>query len=191
MRIAIVGHGGSGKSEVSRYLSNALKLRYSGIGTSRYAADHIFKCSRSAFPLPHYNNVEECYEDRRNHRKAWAMVIDKLEKDNPLGYYAALLQQSDVIDGLRRNSVLEAFVSARAVDLVIQVVRDVPVDPTYEISPNLIDLVVPNYGTTPELHRRLDRILAACKKAACNRQQKWDNASAVDVWGHHATAQGE
>jgi hypothetical protein len=152
-RLAICGPGRCGKDTASIWLRDHTALRYYG-STSEAAASLVFSKISGEYG---YQTVEECFQDRHNHRELWAKSI--WDYNRPLGItlYEDMLKVTDVLNGIRRKGELQALLSRDMIDLVLWIDRDVPEDPSLEMDSSVADFIIPNNGTLEDLYQRLTR----------------------------------
>ena len=145
-RIAICGHGRSGKDTAAHYLASITPLRL-GKTTSEIIAPYA--AAKLGQP------VAVAFADRHNHRVFWFEVGNELRATDPAFLVRECLKDGEIVVGMRNRSEVLTVGQERLVDLIVWIERDVPTDPTQEYGPELCDVVIPNNGTLEELHRRL------------------------------------
>lgn len=144
--LAILGPGKSGKTTVSYWLTATYGFHYQ-YSTSEFAARVI--------PLP------SNHADRRLHRAEWAQAIaDFNNEDEGIKLYKLMLEDHDILDGIRRARELEAvgrFVRSQGRLFVpIWVDRDVPADPAcHDVSPVHCRFTINNRGDLEDLRTNL------------------------------------
>lgn len=145
--IMVIGHGRSGKDTFAAFLAYYLKCDY--LGSSQVA------CEQAVFPHLDYITPEECYDDRHNHRETWRDLISKYNKDpSRLGKY--IYSQCNIYCGIRSKREFEALKDL--IDVTIYVVRDVPVDPTFELKLEDADCYVHNSADLLFLEKQAEMI---------------------------------
>jgi hypothetical protein len=97
MRLAIVGPGQSGKTTAARWFAEHTPLRYVE-STSAAAAKVV--CGHPSMG-DRYGSLEECYADRRNHRRQWRDIILEYNRPDGLRLYREMAAENDVLDGIR------------------------------------------------------------------------------------------
>lgn len=158
-RIAICGPGRAGKDTVANWLAQNTTLRYAG-STSEAATAIVYATIKDQFD---YVSEAACFADRHNHRKLWAECIWQYNQPYGITLYTDMLVISDILNGIRRGPELQALKDRGMLDLVIWIDRDVPVDPSLEMTSNVADIIIPNNGTIEALHARLIRISRAMR----------------------------
>jgi len=153
MKIAVCGHGRCGKDTVSNWFDYSTSLCYHE-STSQAAAALCFSQLREKYG---YITVEEAFDDRHNHREEWAQIIWAHNEPDGLTLYRGMLDTSDILNGIRRAGELQAVLAHQMLDLTIWIERDVPKDPSCEITIDDCDIAIPNNGTLEELYQRLER----------------------------------
>ncbi len=105
--VAVLGAGGHGKGETSRWLlqNTTLAGKWS---TSRYAAQ-TFWLNRHPMSNHGYRSLEEFYDDRRNHRDEWADAIAARNGGDCCTMYRQMRRDGYTLyDGIRQLDELAA-----------------------------------------------------------------------------------
>lgn len=102
--ILILGHGTHGKDLFAEYLCQELPSLIF-ISSSRELAEIVYS---NPYFLFKYSSAEECYEDRRNHREAWASIVSQYCEEDPAKLSKRILSKSNVYVGMRSNREFEA-----------------------------------------------------------------------------------
>lgn len=130
MKTLILGPGRHGKDTVAEYLARQLNLSF--------ASSSHFLCKKVVFPVlaPKlgYKDIEECYQDRVNHRETWRDLISEYNFPDKARLTREILAENDIYVGMRDAAEFEAAYSL--FDLIIEVdaSKRIPVDdPTYTI----------------------------------------------------------
>ena len=132
MRVAIIGPSRCGKDEVSEMLRRH-GLRYDG-SVSWHCKSHMSKmlnCSE-----------QFAWEHRHTHKEIWRYEIDRLRAADPACIVDRILKTSDIVTGIRPRAEMDA--SRYMFDLVVWVERNVPHDPTLELTPDDADVILLN-----------------------------------------------
>ena len=158
MRLAVVGHGESGKNVVSEWLKQHSDLKYCH-STSEAAASLLFDVfslfDGSASP-PRYADTAACHADRRNHRELWREVILAFNGKRKTRLYLSMANNgNDVFNGIRCPVELQACLDAKIVDKVVWVERDVPRDPSFKIPYRDSYYALDNRGSLDDLDASL------------------------------------
>ena len=104
MKILIIGHKNHGKTTAAKFIADLVGLKY---------ADSSWFCAeRVVFPVLKdrygYTTVEECYNDRDNHRAEWYELIASVNAHDPATLTRAILAENDIYCGLRNIREYEA-----------------------------------------------------------------------------------
>lgn len=171
--ILVLGHGGHGKGEVCRLLTEI----YGAVcpSSSEVAAEIILPalnavCAYAGEVL--YASAAEAYAERRNCRDLWAKLISLYNAGDKSRLARDVLARGDVYDGMRCREEFEA--AKHLFDHVIWVDASRrlggAVDPTMAIPQAVAHFTVDNNGTLDDLRRHVDgligRIAAAGGKPA-------------------------
>ncbi len=164
MKIALSGPGGFGKDHIAALIAEQTGMAYKH-STSWYARHFVWN---TAFFRSKYISPEACWEDRRNHRRMWADLIDCMNQEDPAFLYRLCLQSEAILTGVRKRREFEAVLGENLVDYAIWVdvserslstgkhVLRASDDPTQEYGPELCDFSIINpWGDHPLLCRRV------------------------------------
>ena len=152
MKIGICGAGRSGKDTAAEFLRDEFGFRYTH-GTSRWAAMIVWtELTKRGFD---YDTVQECFDDRHNHRELWAKIIGKHNAADPTRMYRECLEHQDILTGLRWRNEFLACRDARLCDVWLYVDRPGTADATNEVLPSDCDAVIRNDGSLELFKQRL------------------------------------
>lgn len=101
-------------------------------------------------------SLAEAFARRHEDRKFWFDVANELRLSDSAYLARRVLEDSDIVVGVRSRDELITCRREGLVDLVIWIDRDVPPDPTLEYGPDLCDVVIGNRGTREGLYSRLE-----------------------------------
>jgi len=150
--IAICGRGQAGKSTTSKMISELTGFKYMQ-STSQALAETIFEKSKSGCFGRSFENVQECWEYRSEHRVMWAQLIAEYNKPHGTTLYEDMLQTNDIMDGIRRINELQACRKRNIIDFAIWVEREIaPPDASLNYGPEACDIIINNNGTLNDLH---------------------------------------
>lgn len=117
MKFLIIGHARHGKDTVSELLVDVLGLKF------RSSSD--FANERAVYPVlapKHgYTSLEECYQDRVNHRREWYNLIRSYNGHDPARLAREIVQENDIYCGMRHREEFEACRREGVFDYVIWV----------------------------------------------------------------------
>lgn len=151
MRLALIAPGRSGKSHAAQWLAANTPLRYTQ-STSQAAAAVVYA---DAAMRANYQSVDECWGDRHRHRQAWRTIILSYNCPDKTRLYREMLDDNDILDGIRCREEFEACREARIFDVAVWIDRDVPEDPSLNITPEMCDARVNNHGELAEFEENL------------------------------------
>lgn len=151
MKLLIIGHARHGKDTVSELLVDVLGLKF------RSSSD--FANERAVYPVlapKHgYTSLEECYQDRVNHRREWYNLIRSYNGDDPSRLAREVMQENDIYCGMRHREEFEACRREGVFDHVIWVDASerLPQESADSMSLTIddADIVVDNNGSFEDL----------------------------------------
>ena len=155
MKLLILGHARHGKDTAAEYWRERFGLSFK---SSSLAASEIFIYDTLKDKY-NYQNPEECFEDRVNHRKEWYDLIVAYN-DGQCRLTKDILRTNDCYVGMR--SLKEYLLSQHLFDLVIWIDASgrLPKEPvaSMTIPMKVADIVIPNNGIEEVFLRKLQRI---------------------------------
>lgn len=153
--LLILGHSGHGKNTVAELLNK--HYGYTFLGSSMAAARFfLYQDLKEKYG---YNSLEECYEDRHNHRAEWYDAICEYNKEDPALLAREILSVAEIYVGMRSERELLACIDEGLFELIIGVYCHYkPVEPTDSNSIDLwkyADIVIPTSNTLEDLENRI------------------------------------
>ena len=156
-KLMIVGHGRHGKDT----FADGFRERGWLCKDSSYASAEIFLFDELKDSMG-YRTVQECWEDRHNHRPLWFRMISEYNSIDNCRLMRGIYEHNDIYVGIRSRQELLVGIAQRLIDLVIWVERP-GCSPESGESMNIrrsdSDIVVYNDGSLEAL-RRKGRVLA-------------------------------
>ena len=154
MKILVLGHGRHGKDTVSELLSKSYGFTFSS--SSYFCAERfIFDEIKDEMG---YGDINQCYNDRHNHRQLWRELIEGYNENDPSRLAREMLEVYDTYCGMRSNREYQA--SKDLFDIILWVdasSRIDYVDPTLDIEFNPYEMtLVDNNGDMHDLVSSLD-----------------------------------
>jgi hypothetical protein len=159
MKILIIGHARHGKDTVAEILAALLGIKMP-VSSSGVANEH-FIFDRLA-PIYGYLTLDECFQDRVNHRAEWFQLIQEFNRDDGAKLTRLILEYSDIYVGLRCRR--EFLAAAAMFDHIIwvdrlQILPPEPAD-SNEMTSKDATIIIDNNGTLDELHDSLQELVA-------------------------------
>ena len=153
-KLLINGHGQHGKDTVGELLAE--RHGYTITNASMIFAKYLMD---TVLPTGWYSSVQECYDDRSNHRDGWYEAVRKHNYNDEMALVKKALAQGEIYCGLRRST--EFKVSPELFDYSIWVsadIRGVPREPegSMGITEAGHDYTIYNNGSTTELVAEVD-----------------------------------
>lgn len=148
-KLLIIGSGRHGKDTVCEILA---EYGYTFVSSSWFCAERV------VYPILKnelgYKNVQECYDDRHNHRQIWMDLINAYNQPDLARLTKEITAQYDIYCGLRSYDEFKAAKAQNVFDMVIGVdasERIDYVDPTFEIPMSECDMIIDNNGSYDDL----------------------------------------
>jgi hypothetical protein len=150
MKLGIMGRGRSGKDEAADLFIKCFGLKYGG-STSVIISKEVAKRENLSF--------EEAHAQRHIRRQYWYDLGNEMRKDDPAALVRAVMQNSDMIVGVRDGEEMQTLKEENLCDLIVWVDRpSAPFDPTLKFDSSYCDIVIQNHWGLNEYHSRLFRL---------------------------------
>lgn len=154
-KLLIIGYARHGKDTVCEILKNDYDYNY--ISSSMFCAEQFIY--QRLKPLYGYTSLEQCYDDRVNHRSEWYDLISDYCKDDPAKLGKQIFQKYDIYCGLRNIREYIALREQKVFDYCIWVDRSKHLEPENVSSMTLdsshSDYILDNNGSLDELHENI------------------------------------
>ncbi len=155
-KFLIIGHARHGKDTVAEILKQYFGMRY--ISSSEAAAKiFIYDALKEKY---NYRTIEECFNDRVNHREEWYNLIVDYNKNDKSRLASEIVNSSDCYVGMRD---LEEIKACRKIfDLIIWVDASnrLPKEDSksFNIDPSCADIIISNNDSYEDLEQRVKNI---------------------------------
>jgi len=116
-RLLIIGNGRHGKDTMAEILERDYGMTFK---SSSMAASEIFIYNELKDTY-NYNNAEECFNDRSNHRAEWYNMICDYNKNDKARLAKNILSTSDCYVGMRDLDEIDECMKQGIFDLIIWV----------------------------------------------------------------------
>lgn len=158
-KLMVIGHARHGKDKICEFITKHYNLSYES--SSRFAArKFIFDLIKDEYG---YTSIDECVEDRVNHRKLWYDLISDYNRENPARLIEELYIENDIYCGLRSKREFHCARNQGVIDYTIWVDRSDHKPPEAKSSMNLepwmADFVIDNNGTLAETEKRVTELI--------------------------------
>lgn len=157
MKLFIIGHGRHGKDTVAEFIQKKCGLTFES--SSMFCAEKVVRPWLKENRGLTYDTLEECYEDRLNHREDWYTAIKEYNTPDLSRLSRAIFTEYDMYVGIRDR---DEFLAAKQFsDLSIWVdaaERKDYVDPTCKVLRSDCDIIVENNSTEQDLKEKMDRL---------------------------------
>jgi len=159
LKLLIIGHGRHGKDTVCEILRD--KYNYSFESSSRFCSrKFIFNDLKDKYE---YDNEEQCYADRHNHRAEWYDAICNYNVPDASRLGREIFQEHDIYCGLRNKKEFHAMRNTGVFDYAIWVDRSDHLPKEAKTSMSLeqwmADFTIDNNGTLQELEFNVSQLL--------------------------------
>lgn len=156
--LLIIGHGRAGKDEMAEYWD--MKFNFKAKSSSLAAAEiFIYDALKDKYG---YKNFDACYRDRHNHRAEWYDLICDYNLYDKTRLAREIVKKTGSYIGMRDREEILACLAQGIFDLVIWVDAGDRIEPEHEssfnITPDLADIIVENKGSLLEYRAKLDRL---------------------------------
>lgn len=149
MKLYIIGPGRHGKDTVAGIIHEALGLSF--VSSSLFVAEKAVRPYLASLGIE-YASLEECYEDRFNHRMAWRKAINDYNSPDLSRMSKELFDAHDIYVGIRHRGEFLAANQLADLSIWVDATRRVKeCDPSLDIKPTDCDIRVTNNGTPDAL----------------------------------------
>lgn len=157
-KLMVMGYGRHGKDTVCDILSDVYGLSFK---SSSYAAAAILYTKlKDEFG---YTSVDECFNDRHNHRQRWFNEIAKFTEQDQTKLARLIFQNSAIYCGIRRLEEFEAVKKEKLFYASIWVDASDRVAPegveSCTVTPSCADYTLSNNGTLVDLRWNVNRLV--------------------------------
>lgn len=150
-KILIVGMGRHGKDCLAQILKDGWGLNFA---SSSWAA-----CEEAVYPSLKgkygYNSIEECFNDRANHRAEWKELITQYNSPDKTRLARKILENNTIYVGLRCKEELIACQKEGLFDAIVWVEANLRKEPeplsSNTITRDMANYVVDNNGSIHDL----------------------------------------
>jgi dephospho-CoA kinase len=156
MKIVVCGHGRHGKDTVCEYIRD--RYRFSFVSSSWFLTEPVI------WPVlgDLYNSLQECFDDRHNHRDVWYNLIAEYNQLDHARLGVEIFAEHDIYCGLRNIRELTALRN-RVDCTVVWVDRSAILEPepntSITISDADADYVLDNNRTLSHLYDQIDNLM--------------------------------
>jgi len=146
-KLLVIGYARHGKDSVCEFLRD--EYNYSFVSSSHYCAEHVVIPYLRTIGIT-YDSIEECYEDRVNHRDKWFNCIADFSREKPGEITRGIMETNDIYCGMRNRIDYNKAIEDGVFDLILWVDasdRHPPEDPSSNsLTPEDADFVLDNNG---------------------------------------------
>ena len=157
-KLLIIGNMRHGKDSFAEILGENFGLKFKS--SSQAAADiFLYDALKDKY---RYNNSEECFEDRVNHRPEWYEMICDYNKEDRAKLAKDILTLTDCYVGMRDREEIEESMRQGLFDLIVWVDASerLPLESesSFNIDKNCADVIIYNNGSYEEFVEKVIRI---------------------------------
>jgi len=153
LKLMIIGYGRHGKDTVCDIIRQ--QYGYTFQSSSMFCAHlFIYETLRDKYK---YASLEQCYEDRHNHRSEWYNLIKDYNATDPTLLGRELYNKYDIYCGLRNSAEFHALRNCGVFDYAIWVDRSNHLPPespnSISVQPWMANYIIDNNGSLELLER--------------------------------------
>ena len=154
-KLLVIGHKRHAKDSMAEILRDNFGLKFQS--SSQAAADiFIYDALKEKY---NYQNSEECFEDRVNHRAEWYDMICEYNAHDKARLAKDIMSTSDCYVGMRDRPEIDECRKQGVFDMVIWVDASdrLPLEGTdsFNIDKSCADIVIYNNGTLDEFEAKV------------------------------------
>ena len=147
-KILILGHGEHGKDTVADIITELTGLRFES--SSHAAAElAVMPC------MPEYETVEDCFNDRRNHRQRWRDLISAYNTPDKGRLCKEIISRCDGYVGMRCHLEYDAVKHLFDYVLWVDASKRKPDDVSMTIGRDSGMILIDNNGTTIDCYMNI------------------------------------
>ena len=159
LKLLVIGHGRHGKDTVCEILRD--RYRYSFESSSQFCSRlFIYNDLKEKYS---YDNEEQCYADRHNHRAEWYDAICNYNVPDASRLGREIFKQHDIYCGLRNKKEFHAMKNTGVFDYAVWVDRSDHLPEEAKTSMSLeqwmADFTIDNNGSFEELNFNIDQLI--------------------------------
>jgi len=159
LKLLVIGHGRHGKDTVCEILRD--RYGYSFESSSQFCSRlFIYNDLKEKYS---YDNEEQCYADRHNHRAEWYDAICNYNVPDASRLGREIFKQHDIYCGLRNKKEFHAMKNTGVFDYAVWVDRSDHLPEEAKTSMSLeqwmADFTIDNNGSFEELNFNIDQLI--------------------------------
>lgn len=171
MKLLIVGHARHGKDSVAAFLYQEFGL--TSLASSEAASTlFVFDSLKEKYG---YSTVDECFEDRVNHRSEWYDLIFEYNAGDRAKLAKEVVRRADVYVGMRSQEELDACLEQGVFDAILGVIdRRRPQESSESMNIDIwkhVDVMIENDGTLEELREKVKSAYSYLYEALKNKKE--------------------
>lgn len=151
--IHVTGHSEHGKGTVCKYLNELKGITYA---SSSWVACEEYVYHRMKTIGLGYRSIEQCYNDRRNHKELWYEFINEWTSNNDQILGRLIAENYDIYDGIRHKDEFEALKAMGLYHTTIWVDASERVPPqdtnSMTVTREDADIIIHNNGSLNDLY---------------------------------------
>jgi|SRR5690625_3088773 len=159
MKLCVIGRARNGKDLFCEIVNKEFGISFRS--SSDYMNEHfVFPVLKDKYG---YKTLEECYNDRFNHRQEWYELIQEYNSKDQARLAKNILKENDIYCGMRCLTQFKA--SKNLFDLVVWIDAEERLGITEDKSSMTIpkseaDIIITNNGTKEEFERKVKKVFS-------------------------------
>jgi hypothetical protein len=155
-KLLVIGYGRHGKDTVCEILRDKYHFQF--------VSSSFFMCQKVIYPQLKekygYDSIQQCYDDRHNHRAEWFSIIAKTNEHDAATLGKAIFSEYDIYCGNRNAAELRAMREQGVYDKCLWVDacgRGMPIEDesSCTVTKHMADYIIYNNGTRADLEEFL------------------------------------
>ena len=155
-KVIVTGHKRHGKDTACEFLRDIFGYKFTKGSSLILLEEVIFPALKDKYG---YNNKEDCFNDRDNHREEWYNELCRYNSEDPSKLSKKIFETQDIYCGLRNIAELAEDRKNSLVDYVffIDASKRLPLESntSMTIGENDCDIIIDNNGTVVEFYQNL------------------------------------
>jgi len=179
MKLLVIGHKEHGKDTACEYIRDRYGLTFQS--SSVFCAERVVRPWLEKQHNITYGTLEECFEDRVNHRAKWFQAICEYNVSNPARLCQEIFGAYDMYCGLRNVVELNALRKCGAFDVCVWIdaSRRKPAESieSCTVSPGDADVIINNNESKEIMYQCIDQLFGHSSTSSCTSTSSSSSSS--------------